>query len=452
MVRALSLGAWIVPSAFPETTPSLEVELNNQAAIEVVWATETGVLYNLEESPDMENWNSVYQSPIEGVGEPMRYEVISEGANRFFRLLEEEASRDQLLNLPLPEDKTRYDSYSEFDGPRWPESYGEGHVTLWGNGKFAAYSITIDDNNSPDFPFWLEVEEDYGWKFTWFVIVHPYVWDIYNDEPGSNTGYFGTLQEFADLATLGHDIQLHGACSAMNSLSAEDYEDHIVRSVEVLGNAVGSRILTFAYPCGKTVSADGTADYLEIIGKYMIGARGTPGGVTPVHLLNYLNTNSLGVNALVDGNPNNLFARYNDPRSFLYSQYRGWCVTLYHGLSDSAKVQARETFDFVKSHEEEFWVAPFTAVAKYAQERESATLSITLVETDRIEFSVSDRMDDTVFDHPLTIKLRLDQNWSGLEAEQDGQPVEANIVVHETIPYAMIKAIPDRGLVVLNRK
>lgn len=358
-------------------------------------------------------------------------------------------SGPQLLNLPVPDDGTRYDSYAEFDGPAWPSIYGEGHVTLWHDDKFAAYSITIDDNNTPDFDWWLDVADTYGWKFTWFVIIHPYVWDIYNDVPGSNTGYFGTLEEWGDMHALGHDIQLHGACGQMNTLTEAQYEQHVILSRDLLSGATGAPVITFAYPCG-TLSY-GTEDYYSIIADTMIAARGTSGGVTPVHLVDYLNTKSLGVNALVDGEPGTLFERvYNGTRPFLYSQYRGWCVTLYHGMSDQAsKDAAIETFDYVKANEDYFWVAPFTDVAMYAQERESSNLDITTVTSNRIEFTLTDDMDDTIFTHPLTVKIRLSSNWTSISATQNGSPIPASLVTYDSNTYALVYAVPDQGPVVI---
>lgn len=368
----------------------------------------------------------------------------------FFRL--QLALGEQLLNLPLPADGTRYDSYEEFDGPRWPETYGEGHVALWYDGKFAAYSITIDDNNKPDWTWWIDTGNTYGWKFTWFLIIHPYVRDIYNDLPGSNTSYFGTLEDFQTLKDAGHDVQLHGACSEMNDLTEQAYEEHILLSMDVLGTAISSPILTYAYPCGETTSTDGQQDYRAVIADHLIAARGTQGGVTPVHLLDYLETKSLGPNALVGGAPSDLFVRvYDGTRPFLYSAYRGWGVTLYHGMDEAGKTAALETFDYVKANEDQFWVAPFADVAKYAQERESSTLDITLVTSDRIEFTISDRMDDDIFDHPLTVKIRLDSSWTTLAATQDGTPIGATLVTLDDNVYALVQPVPDRGLVVLNK-
>jgi hypothetical protein len=184
----------------------------------------------------------------------------------------------------------------------------------------------------------------------------------------------------------------------------------------------------------------------------MIGARGTTGGVSAVHLLDYLNTRSLGVNKLSDGEPGNLFVKvYDNSRNLKYSYYRGWCVTLYHGLSDeAARTSARETFDYVKANEDLFWVAPFTDVAKYAQERESHSLEILLVEPDRIEFSITDQMDDTIFDHPLTVKFRVSENWFGINATQGGETATSHIVEHEGEVYVLVEAVPDKGIVTLS--
>lgn len=416
----------------------------------IILQTQPGKTYDLQESLDLADWDSLSGFPVEGTGDSIHYDITLTDAGTFFRVLEQ---GPQLLNLPVPEGNLRIHHYGEFEGPRWPAEYGQGHVTLWHEGKFAAYSITIDDNNSPDFPFWMEVSQTYGWKFTWFVIVHPYVWDIYQDQPGTNTGYFGTLGEFRILGDHGHDIQLHGACGEMNTLSAEDYEDHIVRSVKVLEEATGRPVLTFAYPCGKLTSGDGQHDYHGIISRHMIGARGTTGGVTPVHLLDYLNTRSLGVNQLVEGEPGSLFEKvYDNSRSLRYSSYRGWSVTLYHGLSDeAARTRALETFDYVKANEDRFWVAPFTDVAKYAQERESHSLEIRSVEPEHIEFIITDRMRDSLFDHPLTVKFRLSDAWTQVSATQGGQPVASRLLEHEGAVYALVEAVPDRGIVVLTR-
>ncbi len=427
--------------------PILHMNATDGSTLELDWETAEGQQYRLEQSGDLVEWDPVEGYPQVGSGLDKNYVSDTLALPAFFRV---STDPQQLFYVPFPDDGLRYDAYEEFDGPRWPAVYGEGHVTLWHKGKFSAYSITIDDNNSPDFPFWLEVGETYGWRLTWFVIVYPYTWDIYNDKPGNNTGYFGTLAEWKTLHDLGHDIQLHGACGSMNNQTNAEYEDQIVRSINVMEEATGTKILTFAYPCGKLTNPAGTEDYLEIIKRYTISARGGVGNsVASVHRTNYHTVPGIGVNELTDGGPNTLFTRYDDRRSYLYSSYRGWVVTLYHGISDEAPIL--ETLDWVKAHEDEFWVAAYTDVAKYAQQRETATLDIGAVATTRIEYTVSDRMDDAIFDHPLTVKIRVDSTWSDVSATQDGQAITAYIVQHEGNNYVYSEPVPDRGLVVLTK-
>lgn len=362
-------------------------------------------------------------------------------------------AQSQLLNLDLPASQTRYDSYDEFTsgspdyGKRWPATYGDGHVTLWRDGKFAAYSITIDDNNKPDFPYWQAAAETYDWEFTWFVIVHPYVWDVYNDQPGTNTSYNGTLSDWAQLASEGHDIQLH-ASTAMNSLTAAAYETELLLARDVLQNATGEPVICYAYPSGKITSNDGLHDYKAIVANHMLSARGTMGGMTSLHMADYAQTRSLGVNALDNGEPDWQFARYNDPRPFLYSQHRGWGVSLYHNITGS-EAEVTATLDWIKAHDDEFWVAPYTQVAKYAQERDSAVLNISVVQPDRIEFSLSDSMDDTLYTEPLTVKLRVDATWTAIEATQSGAPIDAALVTHAGDVYAFVEAVPDQGTVIV---
>lgn len=380
---------------------------------------------------------------------------------------------EQLLNLPLPEEGTRYDSYSEFAGTfqprgydeyvagdqdaakRWPANYGEGHVTLWKDGKFAAVCISIDDNIRNDWDFWIEAGNTYGWKFTWFLIIHPYVWDIYNDVSGTNTSGFGTLAELSLLANAGHDLQLHGASLSMNTLTEAGYEEHLVLSRAKLEAVSNKPVISFAYPKGQTESDDGTQDYASVVSQHFIAARGVGNSTSPA-LIDYLDTGTVNTIAILTSltAPQPIeaaFDRLFDARSFLYSQYRGWATVNFHGIS-SHTTETYETLNFLQANNDSIWVGTYTEIAKYSQQRESALLDITSVTADEIVFDLADTMDDTLFDYPLTIKLRLDPSWTGISATQDGQAVGAYIVQYAGVNYAYIQAVPDQGTVVVTRQ
>jgi peptidoglycan/xylan/chitin deacetylase (PgdA/CDA1 family) len=343
---------------------------------------------------------------------------------------------EQLINLPPSENELRYSLQTKVE-LHWPAVHGEAQVCLWGDDKFAPVTVTIDDNNAPDIPFWQDMSKIYGWKFTWFVIVHPFMWNILEDKPGSNHTYFGTAESFEVLYEQGHEIELHGSCKAMNNLGEADYRFYVEQSIQHLQTEIGNKITAFSYPCGATQHKD--TSYRDILAERMVGARGTSGGANSLFTIDYMNTKSMG-----DGQSQNFWDKMEKRQANLkYSSYRGWAVLLFHKAS---KKEVRELFDRLQANEDKFWIQPFTVVARYAQERESSQLVVTRADADRIDFTLTDSMDDERYNVPLTIKLRTD-GWNKVKAVQDGKLIPARIVNHDDATYVLVDAVPDRGAV-----
>jgi hypothetical protein len=70
----------------------------------------------------------------------------------------------------------------------------------------------------------------------------------------------------------------------------------------------------------------------------------------------------------------------------------------------------------------------------------------------KIAFTVTSKMDPTLFDYPLTIKVRLPASWKGIGATMNGAEVPAELISHEGGQYALVKVAPDRGQVILVAK
>ena len=68
---------------------------------------------------------------------------------------------------------------------------------------------------------------------------------------------------------------------------------------------------------------------------------------------------------------------------------------------------------------------------------------------DRIALTLTDRMLDSRFDYPLTIKVRLPSGCKNVQAVQNGQGIKSSVIVYEGVSYALVNAVPDRGQVVL---
>ena len=132
--------------------------------------------------------------------------------------------------------------------------------------------------------------------------------------------------------------------------------------------------------------------------------------------------------------------------------YRGWVVLIYHYIKEAdpdSVANAREELDYYVQHKDQLWCGRYNDVARYAQQRETATLEVTENTAARISLKLTDRMDDELFDFPLSVKVRLPGGWNEVKASQAGQPMAARLIQHEGGKYAMVDVIPDRGVTVL---
>lgn len=318
-------------------------------------------------------------------------------------------------------------------GPRapdrdWPAHPGDASICLWKGDRLAAFSVTIDDNNAPDHPFWIEMGESFGFRFTWFVIT----------ERVGTGGFWGTWAGFRDLHARGHDIQshtvshLHGKydIAAEYRLSKETIEKEIP----------GHRVRTLAYPGGRHPVKNDPA----IAAKYYLGARGVVGLVTPAINPPYLRTGSQGGH-IFTGERSQL-ETFLDPN---HRNFRGWHITLFHTAKEDARARIRKRLARVKEHEADIWTGTFTEVLLYARQRDSAQVVTHIREPDRIVFTLTDALDDALFDAPLTVKVRLPPEWKSARAAQNDKPLPLALVEREGARFALVDAVPDRGAVTL---
>jgi hypothetical protein len=91
------------------------------------------------------------------------------------------------------------------------------------------------------------------------------------------------------------------------------------------------------------------------------------------------------------------------------------------------------------------WAGTFPDVAMYAQERDKATLAVTPYNGKEIKYTLTDEMDDALFDYPLTIKVKIDPSWEEVTAIQNGNELPIRTVTDENGKYALIQTIPDKG-------
>jgi peptidoglycan/xylan/chitin deacetylase (PgdA/CDA1 family) len=322
----------------------------------------------------------------------------------------------------------------------WPAEHGQAHLCLWHDDRLAAFSFTIDDNCAPYHAWWLEQGEKYGFKFTWFVIT-----GLVN-----TGGYWGTWDGWKTLKAAGHDIQSHTVTHLGGSGKPEwkgvnwEYADSI-RQIEE--NLPGHKVLALAYPGGKNTKMNSR----EIAAKYYIAGRGTAGILNGANSIDYFNIHATG-GVHVRDDDKSLWANARnllDKSRYRGRQYRGWAVHLSHGVKAAQKEALGKIFEFLKANREKLWVGIFANVAKYGQERDTATLKVTRADDAEVRFTLTDTVDDKLFDQPLTIKIRVKNTWKTVTATQGDKPIEATVIEHAGGRFALVHAVPDRGEVIL---
>jgi len=349
----------------------------------------------------------------------------------------------QLRTLPPAPKTGRFEmSYERV----WPEKPGQAHVCLWADDKYAAVSITIDDNCQPDHDWWIEQGEKHGFHFTWFVITGA------TGDP--KRGFCGTWSDFRRLRQLGHDVQSHTVSHHKDDAKRPDAEVHAEyrdsqRDIEK--NAPGARAVCMAYPWGSGKDA--------IAAQYYTACRGVHGAPNRADRINYMRTGSGSihpqtVDLLLTGKHASVHW-LNRP-----TYRRAWLAPVYHYVragrsaeeKDANQARVAGQLAHLASKKDQIWVGLFREVACYGMERDTARLEVTENGTEAIRLSLSDDMDDTLFAYPLTIKVRLPDAWTGVAATQGGASAEARIIEREGGRFVLLKAAPDRGDVRLTRK
>lgn len=328
----------------------------------------------------------------------------------------------------------------------WPSEIGQADVCLWKDDKVAAFTLTIDDNTKPDHAWWLEQGKKYGFRFTWFVITE-------NLMSGQRPTFSGTWADFQTLLDHGHDVQSHTLTHRNKVLNVPVEEDYAQSQKQIDENLKGTRCLTLAYPGGGLPNDPAVAE------KFFAGARGGRGLLNQPSP-NYLETNSMSGPASTFGDPGErtcwatiLGVVEKDPR--VLKNYRSWYCIHLHGVQVNEESKQKvvppllKLLDYVKQHEDGFWVALFREVILYGQERDTARIQVTSADQGQIRMKLTDRMYDEWYDFPLTIKVRVPNGWNGVWAAQGGKDISARLLSHEGKNYALVQAVPDRGEVLL---
>lgn len=350
------------------------------------------------------------------------------------------------FNLPTKPDKPRF----VLTDITWPAQPGEAAVCLWFEDKFAAYSVTIDDNCAMDVPWWLEQSKAHGLPLTWFLVTSGI------NDPKAYKGMTGTWPLWQSVLEQGHEIGSHSVLHwhgfAKDGTPPEGWQGFAWEcsesKLQIEAGMPGHQVRVMAYPGGPGQKFNDP----DVAIRHYLAIRGGT-GINRANQIDYRNVNYMSAPSWNDPklqrtDPTSILTR--DPKS---PYFRGWASPLFHFVGKPEfKEKALVALAFYKDHAAELWGGRFGDIARYAQERDTATLAVAENTADRIALDLTDEMDDALYAHPLTVKVRLPAAWTDIQAVQDGKPCAARVVEHEGGRFALLAVVPDRGRCVITAK
>ncbi len=119
------------------------------------------------------------------------------------------------------------------------------------------------------------------------------------------------------------------------------------------------------------------------------------------------------------------------------------------GGADWSEVVPQEVFeqqlDIVNAEKDDAWVTTFESAVKYHKQRAKASVTVLEHSPQQIVLSVTDTLDDTIYDHELTVSVKLPGNFGVAALTHKG----------EALPYRwddqsiIFNVVPDSGEVII---
>ncbi|MFD0763422.1 polysaccharide deacetylase family protein [Mucilaginibacter lutimaris] len=133
-----------------------------------------------------------------------------------------------------------------------------------------------------------------------------------------------------------------------------------------------------------------------------------------------------------------------------------WLVLTIHGVEGIGwealpANELNEYFAYIKSREQNLWVATFGDVTRYMRQRQSAKVS-TKQTANSITVKLLHPLNKAMYDIPLTLKTYIPLKWKKVKMVQDGIMKTIKPITNpgEKGPYALYRARPNRGAVTLS--
>jgi len=132
-----------------------------------------------------------------------------------------------------------------------------------------------------------------------------------------------------------------------------------------------------------------------------------------------------------------------------------WLVLVIHGVDgigwEAVPSEALdEYFQYMKSKEDDLWIATFADATKYMRERMHATVQ-SKKKGKMIRVNLTHTLDKTMYDIPLTLKTYVPRTWKVINVKQGKENKSYPLQQDDKGSYVLYQSNPNAGVIELRR-
>jgi len=295
-------------------------------------------------------------------------------------------------------------------------------IATWEGFRTAAVTFTFDDGCPNQFSAAVPIFNKYEYKATFFI-------PIQMNNPNWNT--------LRNLANNGYEIGNH---SVTHPGTVTESEISSAKNT-INQNIPGFDCNTIAYPNCNVPNPE------SMVAKYCIGGRVCDGQV-----VNKTPSNYYRIGSIICGNQGSCNSLANFQTQLNTAKNKnGWAVFLIHEVNNGngySPLQAsviESTLGYIKQNDGDFWVTTFRNAILYSKERDAAKINELTNTANEITLTLTDNLDNAVYNYPLSIRRATPAGWTNVTATQGGKTIEASI----KSGYIYFSAVPGAGTIVL---
>jgi oligosaccharide reducing-end xylanase len=305
-------------------------------------------------------------------------------------------------------------------------------LATWQGFRPAAISYTFDDDCPNQYNIAVPMFHAAGLKMTLFTVT-------------TNT-WVGSWTKVQTAASYGDEIASHTVTHAsLTSVSATQLTNELAQSQSTINSYITNQsCLTIAYPNCNVPDT-------TVVQQYYFAGRSCGASLNGSSPFTFM---TLAAYILGNTGPYTTGASINSLADSAVTQGR-WCVYLIHaidgdnGYSPLSSTALQDSVNYMSTNQDKFWVETFGNVVRYIKERQTAYVTETASNYTSITVQVTNSLDNSIFNYPITLRRPLPGDWIGAAVTQNGQPITAQMVTLNSTNYVMFDIVPNGGDIVL---